>query len=52
MAEEEKESKKKIGAIIVGPYTKLVFECAVCKKIYKDPGMCEACNVILKPRGE
>ena len=36
---------------VVGRYTQLVFECAVCKKVYKKPGACNACDEILKPKG-
>lgn len=34
-----------------GKYTELVFECQICRRIYKDPGMCSQCNVLLKPKG-
>lgn len=36
---------------IVGAYTQLVFACNVCKKVYKKPGMCPDCDVVLKPKG-
>lgn len=41
--EDEKE--------LVGKYTDLVFQCAVCKKTYKKPGMCTQCDIMLKPKG-
>lgn len=30
--------------------TKLVFACRVCEKMYKKPGMCRSCDVVLKPK--
>lgn len=30
----------------------VVYECAICEKTYGGPGMCQACHVLLKPRGE
>ncbi|MBI1972320.1 MAG: hypothetical protein HYS53_03395 [Candidatus Aenigmarchaeota archaeon] len=30
--------------------TKLVFACQMCEKMYKKPGMCKGCNVVLKPK--
>ncbi|MBI2084839.1 MAG: hypothetical protein HYT70_04505 [Candidatus Aenigmarchaeota archaeon] len=36
---------------LVGAYTQLVFECTVCKKLYKKPGVCNQCDVILKAKG-
>ncbi len=35
----------------VGEKTQLIFECAVCKKVYKQPGMCAECQLVLKPKG-
>ena len=35
----------------VGAYTQLVFACSICKKVYKKPGMCNECEVVLKPKG-
>jgi len=29
----------------------LVYACSVCKKVYKKPGMCVTCNVLLKSKG-
>ncbi len=29
----------------------VVFMCTMCKKIYKDAGMCKHCDVVLKPKG-
>jgi hypothetical protein len=62
MAEDEKKEEKQEGnksseeeqhgVAAVGPHTQLVFECAVCEKVYDNPGMCQACKVMLKPRGE
>jgi recombinational DNA repair protein RecR len=46
--EEEKKQKLERN---VGMYSELVFECSVCKKIYKKPGICDICNVVLKPKG-
>lgn len=34
-----------------GPETQLVFECSVCQNTFDHPGMCQACHVLLKPRG-
>lgn len=51
MAEEKEEEKKNGQKIERGPHTQLVFECAVCEKTYDHPGMCQACHVLLKPRG-
>ncbi len=45
MADEEKKTER-------GPQTQLVYECAVCENTYDHPGMCQACHVLLKPRGE
>lgn len=28
-----------------------VFMCTMCKKIYKNPGMCNHCDAVLKPKG-
>jgi hypothetical protein len=36
---------------MVGKYTQLIFECTVCKKVYKKSGMCNTCDVTLKPKG-
>ena len=36
---------------VVGKYTQLVFECTVCKKVYKKPGICNTCDEILKAKG-
>ena len=44
MAQEDEED-------LVGKYTQLIFECTVCKKVYKKPGMCKTCDEMLKPRG-
>jgi len=30
--------------------TKLIFACQVCEKMYKKPGMCKSCDVVLKPK--
>jgi hypothetical protein len=43
MPEDEEE--------LVGKYTQLIFECTICKKVYKKPGMCSTCDAILKPKG-
>lgn len=42
---EESENKR-------GPQTQLVYECAVCENTFDHPGMCQACHILLKPRGE
>ena len=36
---------------LVGKYTQLIFECAVCKKVYKKSGICNTCDEILKAKG-
>ena len=36
---------------LVGAYTRLLFECAICKRVYKKPGMCQQCDVVLKLKG-
>jgi len=36
---------------LVGKKTQLLFECAICKKIYKEPGMCQQCDLLLKIKG-
>ena len=36
---------------IVGAYTQLLFECTVCKRAYKKPGICDQCDVVLKLKG-
>lgn len=36
---------------IIGKYTQLLFECSVCKKVYKKPGMCQQCDIVLKLKG-
>ncbi|MBI2547314.1 MAG: hypothetical protein HYW23_02600 [Candidatus Aenigmarchaeota archaeon] len=46
MAEDQDDEKESAGK-----YTRLVFECAVCKKVYKKPGVCKICDTILKPSG-
>lgn len=43
---EEKEIGKR------GEQTQLVFECAICENTFEHPGMCQACHILLKPRGE
>jgi DNA-directed RNA polymerase subunit RPC12/RpoP len=48
MADEEKKDEK----IQRGPKTQIVYECAVCQNTYDHPGMCQACRILLKPRGE
>ncbi len=34
-----------------GKYSPLEFECEVCFRVYKKPGICDVCKVILKPKG-
>ncbi len=29
----------------------IAFECMICRKIFKDPGFCPECQLILKKRG-
>ena len=36
---------------LAGKYTQLVFQCAVCKKVYKKGGVCNTCDELLKPKG-
>lgn len=36
---------------LVGKYTQLIFECAVCKRVYKKSGTCNVCDQILRPKG-
>ena len=45
MSDEKEEEKR-------GPETQLVFECAICENTFEHPGMCQACHVLLKPKGE
>lgn len=47
MADEENTEGNKRG-----PQTQLVYECAVCENTFEHPGMCQACHILLKPRGE
>ncbi|MBI1978714.1 MAG: hypothetical protein HYS62_01475 [Candidatus Aenigmarchaeota archaeon] len=44
MLNEDEES-------LAGKYTELIFACAVCKKVYKKPGICRTCDEMLKPKG-
>ena len=32
--------------------TKLVFACAICNKVFKEPGMCDKCDVALKAKAD
>jgi hypothetical protein len=45
MSDEDKDGKR-------GPETQLVYECAVCQNSFDHPGMCQACHILLKPKGE
>jgi hypothetical protein len=38
------EENKAVGA-------ELLFECAVCNKVYNKSGMCSECQAVLKPKG-
>lgn len=49
---EKKGKASESGQDIVGAGTQLEFACAVCNKLYKHPGMCKTCHVLLKPSGE
>ena len=30
--------------------TKLIFECSICRRVFKDPGVCNKCDVVLKAK--
>ena len=49
--DKEENEKEEHEEDLAGKYTQLVFQCAVCKRVYKKPGMCNVCDEVLKPKG-
>ncbi|MEM5802156.1 MAG: hypothetical protein QXQ18_02085 [Candidatus Aenigmatarchaeota archaeon] len=52
MVSKKSRSKGETQIIkIEGKYSQLIFECAICARIYNKPGICDICKVTLKPKG-
>ena len=44
--------EEKKGSVDPNAEKELVYECAVCERTYSNPGMCQVCKAVLKPKGE